>query len=170
MLSPTGRTDRVQTSAVLSRIPDPGRPYAGNVKIIVTDGFRVLRGTITDHYTNGNTVTGRDRFIFNPRHVLIGRSRLPPISVDISPPSPSPLTEWTSLRVEIPADGMLRAAVYDALGRRVSILRDEYLAAGRHLLVWDGHWSDGRPADSGMYLIRINTPAGEFTRKIMVLR
>jgi hypothetical protein len=142
--------------------------FAGSAP--VTDGFRVVRGTITDHYTNGNTVTGHDRFIFNPRHVLIGRSRLPATSVDISPPSPSPLTEWTSLRVEIPADGMLRAAVYDALGRRVSILRDEYLAAGRHLLIWNGHWSDGRPADSGMYLIRIGTPVGEFTRKIMVLR
>jgi hypothetical protein len=136
----------------------------------VIDGFRLVRGTITDAQSNTNTVTAADLFIFNPRPPLLGVGNKPASEFRVSPPSPSPLTDWTSLRVEIPADGMLRAAVYDGLGRRVSILRDEYLAAGRHLLIWDGHWSDGRPADSGMYLIRIGTPAGEFTRKIMVLR
>ena len=81
-----------------------------------------------------------------------------------------PLTEWTSVTIDIPEATTLRAEVYNMLGQRVKVLREEVVDAGRHLLIWDGYWNDGRPADSGSYLLRIVTRSGEVTRKVMVLR
>jgi hypothetical protein len=136
----------------------------------VTDGFRMVRGTITNYDKNRNTVTAADRFIFNPRHVLLGRSRTPSATLAMSEPGPHPLTEWSSAYLDLPEETQLRAEVYNSVGQRVKVLRNEYAQGGRHLLIWDGYWSDGRPADTGMYLLRAVTKSGEVTKKIMVLR
>lgn len=133
----------------------------------VVDGFRVVRGTIG---SGDIPVMNQDLFIFNPRHVLLARGSRAPTAGRISAPAPQPMTDWTAVTVEVTEATSLRAVVYDALGRRVAILRDGMVDAGRHLLVWDGYWADRRPAESGMYLLRIITDSGEDTRKIMVLR
>jgi len=130
----------------------------------------MVRGTITNYDINHNTVTAADRFIFNPRHVLLGRSRTPSPTMAMSVPSPQPLTDWTSTYLDLPGETQIRAEVYNSIGQRVKVLRDEYAQPGRHLLIWDGYWADGRPADTGMYLLRVVTRNGEVTRKIMVLR
>ena len=135
----------------------------------VVDGFRVVRGTITPAGTSANPVTEADLFIFNPRHVLLARSRKSTSDAMVSRPVPMPLTEWTSLVIDLPEAGALRAEVYSLIGRRVAVLRDATLPAGRHLLVWDGHWSDGRMAETGTYLLRVVARGAEVTRKIMVI-
>ncbi len=134
------------------------------------DGFRTVRGTITKPGINPNTATEKDLYIFNPRHVLLARSRKPAINGAVSYPSPQPLTAWTTVTMDVPEATLLRAEVYNAIGQRVKILREEFVQPGRHLLIWDGYWSDGRPADSGAYLLRIVTRSGEVTRKVMLLR
>ncbi|MBR9974545.1 MAG: T9SS type A sorting domain-containing protein [Bacteroidetes bacterium] len=137
----------------------------------VTDGFRVVRGTISKPYAGTNAVTNADLYVFNPRHVMLARSQKNAINdAVVSRPSPMPLTEWTSVRVDLPASGTLRAEVWNLIGQRVKVLRDGAVDAGRHLLLWDGYWSDGRPAETGMYLLRIVAGGGEVTRKIIVLR
>ncbi|MFZ1730342.1 MAG: T9SS type A sorting domain-containing protein [Bacteroidota bacterium] len=136
-----------------------------------TDGFRIVRGTISKPGVSVKPVTAADLFIFNPRHVLLARSQKPAVATaTVSKPSPMPLTEWTSVRVELPESTTLRAEVYNLIGQRVKVLRDEVVPAGRHLLVWDGYWSDGRAAESGMYLLRIAARGSEVTRKIIVVR
>jgi flagellar hook assembly protein FlgD len=88
----------------------------------------------------------------------------------VSSPAPMPLTEWTSVTIELTESTHLRAVVYNTLGQRVSVLREGFVDAGRHLLIWDGYWADGRPAETGMYLLRIEADSGEVTRKVMVVR
>jgi hypothetical protein len=138
---------------------------------IATDGFRVVRGTISKPGQSVKPITAADLFVFNPRHVLLARSQKPAVATaTVSRPSPMPLTEWTSVRVDLPESTTLRAVVYNLIGQRVKVLRDEAVPAGRHLLVWDGYWSDGRAAESGMYLLRIAADGSEVTRKIIVVR
>ena len=136
----------------------------------VVDGFRVVRGTITRPYAGETPVTEADLFIFNPRHVLLARSHRAASDATVSPAAPLPLTDWTSVRVDLTAPGNLRAEVWNLVGQRVKVLRDGAVDAGRHLLLWDGYWSDGRPAETGLYLLRIVAGGGEVTRKIIVLR
>jgi hypothetical protein len=52
----------------------------------------------------------------------------------------------------------------------VRVLFDGMRDAGKHLMVWDGYWSDGRPAETGMYLLRAETGGREITRKLMLAR
>jgi len=66
--------------------------------------------------------------------------------------------------------GRVRIDVFDASGRLVRTLLDEYRGAGRHSVVWDGRNNAGSVVPSGIYFYRINT--GEFTatRKMILLR
>ena len=112
----------------------------------------------------------RDLYVFNPRHTLLARSNKPADAATLHPPAPMPFTEWTSAIIELRDGTPLRAEVYSLLGQRVSLLRDDYAEAGKHLLIWDGRWDDGRPADSGIYLLRVHANGGEVTRKIVIVR
>ena len=112
----------------------------------------------------------RDLYVFNPRHALLARSNKPAAAATLHPPAPVPFSEWTSAVIELRQGTPLRAEVYSMLGQRVSLLRDNYAEAGRHLLIWDGRWDDGRPADSGVYLLRVHANGGEVTRKVVIVR
>ncbi len=112
----------------------------------------------------------RDLYVFNPRHTLLARSNKSAAAATLHPPAPMPFSEWTSAVIELQQGTPLRAEVYSLLGQRVSLLRDDYAEAGRHLLIWDGRWDDGRPADSGVYLLRVHANGGEVTRKIVIVR
>ncbi len=115
-------------------------------------------------------VTTEDLFVFNPRHVLLASSNKKPVGATMHPAAPMPFSDWTSVLLELQQDGSLRAEVYDMLGRRVKVLRDEFLAAGKHVLIWDGYWEDGRPAESGSYLLRAVASGEEITRRLMIVR
>ena len=49
------------------------------------------------------------------------------------------------------------------------VLADGYLAAGDHELTWDGTGRAG-PAAAGTYLLRVETPQGRLSRKMVLLK
>ncbi|MCB2204785.1 T9SS type A sorting domain-containing protein [bacterium] len=111
-----------------------------------------------------------DVFVFNPRHVLLAESNKSPEAATLHAPTPMPFTQWTSVVVELQQAGQLRAEVYNTLGQRVDVLFDGMQEKGKHLMVWDGYWNDGRMAESGMYLLRVETGGREISRKLLLLR
>jgi hypothetical protein len=60
----------------------------------------------------------------------------------------------------LPTAGQVRVSVHDLAGRRLSLLADGELPAGPQLLHWDGRRNDGVRAGSGVYFVRVVTPAG----------
>ncbi|MBK7047824.1 MAG: VCBS repeat-containing protein [bacterium] len=76
--------------------------------------------------------------------------------------APNPFNPRTTLSFTSPRDGHARLEIFDAQGRRVRVLLDSVVAAGRHDLDWDGRDGDGRELASGVYLYRLD--AGEFRR------
>ena len=52
--------------------------------------------------------------------------------VTLRAPYPNPVTSSARIPYELPADGPVRLAVYDALGRRVAVLADGDRPAGFH--------------------------------------
>jgi hypothetical protein len=115
-------------------------------------------------------VSPGDVFAFNPRHFLMAKSNKAPAAATLHPPAPMPFSAWTSALLELQQPGTLRVEVYNSLGQRVRVLFDGMRDAGKHLMVWDGYWSDGRPAETGMYLLRAETGGREITRKLMLAR
>jgi hypothetical protein len=64
----------------------------------------------------------------------------------------------------------MRAEVYDAIGRRVTVLENRYESAGRGLLRWDGKGSSGADLPSGLYFIRIQMGGRGLTRPVVLVR
>lgn len=78
---------------------------------------------------------------------------------------PNPFADQTTLVLDLVAEEHVRLAVYDALGRRVALLRDEVLAAGRHHLRLDASaWAPG------VYLVRVQTDRGVVTHRLVRTR
>lgn len=63
-----------------------------------------------------------------------------------------------------------RLEIYDARGRRVATLLDAELAAGTRAVVWDGTTEQHTDAPSGVYFLRLWTPVGEESRRLVHLR
>jgi hypothetical protein len=85
-------------------------------------------------------------------------------------PSPNPFHTATRLAYDLPAEGHVRAAVFDVNGRRVSALMNETEPAGVHVLAWDGRDARGVSLPSGLYLIQASVGRIVVTRRVALIR
>ena len=76
--------------------------------------------------------------------------------------TPNPTSSTARIQVSVCRPGPVRIAVYDVSGRREAVLQDGTLAAGRYDFAWDGA--------PGFHLVRVDTPEGSVTRKIVRTR
>ena len=78
---------------------------------------------------------------------------------------PNPFSPRTTIRFDLPEAMTVRLAVYDVQGRRVQVLADGPLPAGRHEVPFDG----GGLA-SGWYLARLETPQGHAVQAMQLVK
>ena len=83
--------------------------------------------------------------------------------------SANPLRPGAAIAFSIPQDGNVRIDIFDVAGRRVRVLRNEQFSQGRHELRWNGLADEGRALAAGLYFVRLETPAGVATRKLVVV-
>ena len=86
------------------------------------------------------------------------------------PNFPNPFNAQTTIRLDAGRRGATEIALYNMLGERVTTLFSGTIAAGRHEVVWTGTDAQGRPAPSGIYLIRMSAPGYNGCRKMLLLR
>jgi hypothetical protein len=77
---------------------------------------------------------------------------------------PNPFSGRTRVAFETPSPGPVHLAVFDALGRRVAVLLDATLPAGRHTAEWDANG-----LASGVYLIRLQAGEQRATLRALVV-
>ena len=65
-------------------------------------------------------------------------------------------------------DAAATLRVFDASGRLVRTLLNSYLAAGRHVVDWDGRDDGGQSAASGVYFLRLQA-GGQFLSRTVNL-
>jgi len=75
-----------------------------------------------------------------------------PFEFNLSQNYPNPFNASTNIQFAVPTEAHVRLAVYDALGRRVSMLTDRIYAPGTYDLTWDA----GAHA-SGIYFYRMES-------------
>ncbi len=81
---------------------------------------------------------------------------------------PNPFNPSTTLRYELPEDGLVNVTIYDMMGRQVSTLLSSHQTAGYKSIQWNATNDFGKPVSAGVYLYQIQ--AGEFVQiKKMVL-
>jgi C1A family cysteine protease len=88
----------------------------------------------------------------------------------IYPNIPNPFGGSTLISFVLPDARPASVRVYSADGRLVRDLLDAALAPGRHTVTWDGTDRWGARAADGIYFVRVSTPQGSATGKMVMLR
>ncbi len=88
-----------------------------------------------------------------------------PDGIDVWPNYPNPFTDITSFTFKLGEEMHVRLAVFDAMGREVTVVTDADYARGVHSAVLR---SSGLP--SGLYFYRLTTDRGVVQRKMLLMR
>jgi beta-lactamase superfamily II metal-dependent hydrolase len=92
-----------------------------------------------------------------------------PATLALARPMPNPSRGETVLRFSLPQAGHARLEIVDVSGR--SLWREDGdLEAGAHSLRWDGRGLRGEPAGAGLYFVRLTTPWGARTERLVRLQ
>ena len=78
---------------------------------------------------------------------------------------PNPFNPTTTLSFTLDSAGLVRLAVYDLLGRELSVLVDGYREAGRHEMYFDA-----TGLASGVYLYRLDTDGASRQQRMLLVR
>jgi len=84
--------------------------------------------------------------------------------------SPNPFNPRTLVQFAVPDAAVVRLRVYDLRGRMVATLVDGAMAAGHHVVAWDGRDGGDRPAAAGVYLLRLDDGRSTTTRKAVLAK
>ena len=91
-----------------------------------------------------------------------------PLSYKIHQNHPNPFNPVTTIRYDLPEDGLVNITIYDMMGRQISTLVSGQQTAGYNIVQWNATNTFGEAVSAGLYLYTIH--AGEFTQtKKMVL-
>jgi hypothetical protein len=108
----------------------------------------------------------------------LGKCLSTPIAVAPRSPSelrfvravPDPLSGRGAFQFALPKAGHVRLSIYDIAGRLVRKIADGVMPAGNQLVQWDGYNTHGNVISAGVYLVRLETPAGTRTGRFVVLK
>ena len=73
---------------------------------------------------------------------------------------PNPFNPITTLRYELPEDGLVNITVYDMIGNVINQLVNEVQNSGYKSIQWNATNNQGQPVSAGVYLYTIE--AGDF--------
>jgi len=83
---------------------------------------------------------------------------------------PNPFNASTSIPLLIDSPTQLQINIYDARGRWVRTLADDYYERGSTEMIWDGRDSGGRDVASGVYSVQAKSPTLRRSIKVVMLR
>jgi FtsP/CotA-like multicopper oxidase with cupredoxin domain len=104
----------------------------------------------------------------NPSSVLAADSPRP--RALLAQNRPNPFHPATEIRFTMPWAATVQLAVYDVAGREVRRLIEGQVAAGEHVVRWDGRDGTGRDVANGVYVCTLHAPGSTMTRKMMLLK
>jgi len=94
----------------------------------------------------------------------------PPRALILGRPYPNPFNPRVRIPFALARPGTVTLEVLDAAGRRIARPWSGPRTAGSHVVVWDGRDRSGRPAPSGVYVVRLRLDDEVRTRKLELLR
>jgi len=83
---------------------------------------------------------------------------------------PNPFNPVTTLRYDLPENGLVNITVYDMLGREVKTLVNRTQDAGYKSVIWDATNDYGKPVSAGIYLYQIQVGDYMQTKKMVLLK
>ena len=83
---------------------------------------------------------------------------------------PNPFNPATTITFKITEPRKVTLIIYDALGREVKTLVNEFMSAGSHKLVWDGTNNSGAKSSTGIYIYNLMSDNFSQSKKMILLR
>ena len=83
---------------------------------------------------------------------------------------PNPFNPITSLRYDLPQDGLVNVTVYDMMGRIVKTLVNSSQTAGYKSIQWNATNDRNEPVSAGLYLYTIQAEKFRQTKKMVLLK
>jgi FlgD Ig-like domain len=84
--------------------------------------------------------------------------------------APNPVVDRTAIAFSLAREEPVSLGVYDVAGRLVAMLDSGVLPAGPHTVRWDGRSDTGTRVSGGVYFYRLQTPSGEISRRLTLVR
>jgi len=108
-------------------------------------------------------------FVLN-NTLLSADSEIIPVVFALHQNYPNPFNPVTSLRYDLPEDGLVNITIYDMMGRVVNTLINDSQNAGYKSIQWNATNDRNEPVSAGLYIYTIQ--AGEFrkTKKMVLLK
>lgn len=120
-------------------------------------------------YRSGGRVS--DLVLYHPlRSTSVQSAPVRSGSTDLHSNFPNPFNSYTRIAYTLASPGQVSLIIYNSLGQPVRSLASEVQSIGRYQIPWDGRDDKGRMVSSGVYLSRLMTAEGVFTRKLALLR
>ena len=88
-----------------------------------------------------------------------------PTAFRVLPPAPNPFNPETVITFELPSVRQVKIEVFNRLGRRVSVLKEETMPAGVHRVTFNG-----ANLSSGIYFIRVQAGSEFDIAKVALVR
>ena len=109
-------------------------------------------------------------FTFGGNGILSIQSESIPLQYILHQNYPNPFNPITSLRYDLPEDGLVNITIYDMMGRIVKTLVNSSLTAGYKSIQWNATNDRDEAVSAGLYLYTIEV--GEFrqTKKMVLLK
>ncbi len=98
------------------------------------------------------------------------RSDVLPVEFALGQNYPNPFNPGTRIQYDLPMPSMVKIVIYNPLGQKVRTLLDTRIAAGSHVIAWDGRMDNGQQAASGIYIYRLQAERFVQNRKMLLLR
>ncbi len=166
-------------SSVALWLPDPEPALRGDpryaIRLANTGIWEASRGVnrITDQLLIDPATPGevdpsaRELSELDPMAQVNGRPQQP---ADFALAAfPNPFNSQVTIQYRLPEVQSIRLEICNLLGRPVCLLAEGPQSAGRHTVQWDGR-SNGLPAASGIYIIRMQSPSGHQDDRIILAR
>ena len=93
-----------------------------------------------------------------------------PREVEIYPVYPNPFNPTANIKYHLSSSGYVTIDIYNILGQKVRALKDVYVSAGEHTVVWDGTSDTGAEAASGIYICRLQVSDKVVSQRLLLIR
>ncbi len=94
----------------------------------------------------------------------------PALALELRQNSPNPFNPNTVIGYYLPERCRVQLEIYDVKGSRVKVLVDKSQAEGSYSIDWNGRWTNGSDAASGVYFYRLRAGKTMLSRKMILLR
>ena len=93
-----------------------------------------------------------------------------PTTTSLEPTYPNPFNASTLIPYRLATAGQVRLEIHNILGRSIYTLADQFQAAGRYEVHWNGRDQGGAAVAAGVYFARLQFPGGVKTRRLLLLK